>query len=199
MTNSPIEYTPEELAHQAYLATLTPAERFYLEHQDLAGQVARAQHKKSTIFDLEDIEQAVWLAVYAQVKKLVGRPQAFIRNFMARAAVQWAEAQRVEHMHATACFIYTPDLVRHQLELGAWESDPDGDWDMRLDVRMAFDRLEAPEQEILTRAYREHESFKSSTDRMRLSRAIDKMAAWLNGQADIKVMAIDEVLHHENN
>lgn len=198
MTHPPVDPIIEELAHQTYLATLSPAERFYLEHQDLASQVARAQHKKSTIFELEDIEQAIWVAVYAQVKKLVGRPQAFVRNFMARAAVQWAEAQRVEHMHATACFIYNPDIVRHQLELGAWESDPDGDWDMRLDVRKAYERLEEAEQEVLVRAYRKHESIKSSTDRMRLLRAIDKMAAWLNGQVDIRVMAIDEVLHREN-
>lgn len=177
---------------------MTKAEIFVDDYARRVDSIAMREHKHSTIFTVEDLKQEIWAAVFKEFEKLVGKPEGFIINFMNRAAGRFAEKSRIEQMYQTGTFIYTPDLVKVQLELDAWNSDPGGDWDMRLDVRAAFDSLSAKHQDLIFRAYRLDESFKDNPSaRKELSRARDHMAHFLNNGAHVRTVSLDDVLREE--
>lgn len=177
-------------------ATMTPEERFVDDYEHRVTGIALREHKHSTIFTVEDLKQEIWAAVFKEIDKLLHKGEGFVINFMNRAAGRFAEKRRHDEMYATGTFIYTPEEVKYQLEVGAWESTPEGDWDMRLDVRGAYDRLGERDQHLIHQFYREHEKLSSSETRAK-NRAIDKMSHMLNGGAHVKAITLDDVLREE--
>lgn len=177
-------------------ALMTPEERFVDDYAHRVEGIALREHKFSTIFSVEDLKQEIWAAVFKEIHKLLPKGEGFVINFMNRAAGRFAEKRRHDEMYATGTFIYTPDEVKFQLEVGAWESTPEGDWDMRLDVRDAYDRLGERDQHLIHEYYREHKKLSDSENRARL-RAIDKMAHMLNSGAHVKAISLDDVLREE--
>lgn len=176
---------------------MTEKEIFVDDYAARADAIASREHKASTIFDKEDIKQEIWMACFKEIDKLLNKSEGFIVNFMNRAAGRFVEKARVENMYHTGTFIYTPQIVRTCLEIGAWESTPEGDWDMRLDVRNAYQTLNERQRDVVFRAYRLDESLSSAAERVTLKRALEHMANVLNQGAHIKAISLDDVLREE--
>lgn len=185
--------TPEEDPRRALMS---PEERFVDDYAHRVEGIAVREHKHSTIFSVDDLKQEIWAALFKEIDKLLNKGEGFIINYMNRAAGRYVQKQRIEEMYATGTFIYTPDLIKHQLEIGAWESTPDGDWDMRMDVREAYDRLGERDQYLVHHFYRLDEKL-SATEIRAKNRAIDKMVHTLNTGAHVKTVSLDDVLREE--
>jgi DNA-directed RNA polymerase specialized sigma24 family protein len=161
---------------------------------DTVEKAAHKELKGSKIFEAEDLMQEAWAVLTKDWEKFHSKGTSFVYGAAARVMQQYAARERASYGYFTGAFIYTPEIVRTQLELGAWESTPEGDWDMRLDVRAAYDALDERDRTIVARAYRFGESLKTSSERNILSRAIEKMSDHLNKGAGVKAASLDDLL-----
>jgi hypothetical protein len=169
--------------------------RTFVEFYDeTVAKAARKEHKGSKLFDIDDLKQEAWLVLLPKWEKFHERGVRFVYTAAQVAMQRYAQKERIDYGYFSGAFIYTPEIVRTQLELGAWESTPEGDWDIRLDVRDAYEALGERDQHIVWRAYRLNESFESSTDRSTLSRAMDKMANYLNEKVGVRAGNLDDLV-----
>lgn len=163
------------------------AEEFVEKYQDQVSRAARKEHQQTHLFDVEDLEQEVWLGLLPYYKRMDANGPGFVYNAALTLARRYAERERTDVMYYRGAFIYTPQMVAGELEVGAWESDPNADWDLRLDLQRAYDTLSEREQHLLHEKYLKGISpTNSSPDRKVIERAIDKMTHWLNGNAGLE-------------
>lgn len=166
-------------------------DEFIQTYGEIVRTAAKREHKDSHLFTVEDLEQECWMALLPYVDRLAAESTGFIYRAAQNAASRYAESERQDHMYFRGCYVYTPDAVRLQLEVGAWESTPEGDWDMRLDVRDAYDQLNAAEQEALFCRFYLGEPSGTSARRNLIARGVDKMTNYLNGNAAVESMDLE--------
>lgn len=120
----------------------------------------------------------------------------FVRTLSERKGTAFCASERYVFQHYSAEWIYTPKEIRRILpdffdgfafldapkrpEGGRQTLEGDGLSIAAMDVRAAYEQLNEQEQVYLARAYRDHEPQKTSRDKMRVSRAVDRMVAILN-------------------
>ena len=159
----------------------TNSDEFVREYEDVIKRAARNEHKGSTVFDRSDLEQEAWLAILPHWPRMAAEGEGFIYKSAATAMQRYAANERVDFEYFSGKFVYTPDVVRTQLELGLDREDACGDWDIRLDVREAWKSLPLRENDLIYRVYFQGETVDWwSTERRMLNRAVDKMTEILN-------------------
>lgn len=168
---------------------------FVLRYTDTLQRAAKKELKGSKVFDRDDLTQEAWLAILPYWEKLHEGGEGLVYTAAATAMRRYAAKQRVDYDYFSGRFIYTPEVVKAQLELGAWESTGEGDWDIRLDVQNAYEKLDLVGQGIIDYVYKHGKSIER-TDRAsfhRLERAIEKMANILNEGAKPSLVNMEEV------
>lgn len=166
-------------------------EEFVAEYSDLVERAARKEHKDSRLFTVEDLQQEIWVALLPYTRKLDAQGAGFVYASAVHAAARYAERERNDHQYFQGSFIYTPDLVKAQLELGAWYGEISGDWDLRLDIREVYETLSDRERKLLFAKYMLGLEPGSSTNRSTVSRAIEKMTHRLNGKLNVETLDLE--------
>lgn len=168
---------------------------FVLRYTDTLQRAAKKELKGSRLFDRDDLVQEAWLAILPYWGKLHEGGEGLVYTAAATAMRRYATKQRVDYDYFSGRFIYTPEVVKAQLELGAWESTGEGDWDIRLDVQNAYEKLDLVGQDIVSRVHKhgEHLRREDAVNRRRLERAIEKMANILNEGAKPSLINMEEV------
>lgn len=168
---------------------------FVLAYTPTLERAAKKELKGSRVFDRDDLMQEAWLAILPYWKKLHEGGEGLVYTAAATAMRRYAAKQRVDYDYFSGRFIYTPEVVKTQLELGAWESTGEGDWDIRLDVHNAYEKLDLASQGVVDRVYKRGESINRSerAELSRLDRAIEKMANILNEGAKPSLINMEEV------
>lgn len=168
---------------------------FVVEYGDIVARAARREHQQTHLFEVDDLIQEVWLGLLPYWKRLHSQGPGFVFRAAQNVASQYAQRERIDVMYYKGAFIYTPDMVRGELEVGAWLSaDHEGDWDMRIDIQNAYDQLNDKEQHVLFEKYmRGISPDRDGADRKTLDRSIDKMCHWLNGKAGMEHVPLETV------
>lgn len=156
---------------------------FVIRYTPTVNKAARNAHKGSTFVDADDLAQEAWTYLLRHWQQLHNDGAEPLVYATASEAIRYyLTRERVDYAYFSGQFIYNPEIVRTALESGAWDLDPSGDWDIRLDVQEAYESLKPEQQELLHRVYTLGEKLDgNSAERKALNRAIDRMAHNLNG------------------
>lgn len=188
-------------ATEAPAATLT--DEFYLKYQSEVARIAAREHKKSTIFGVEDVEQAIWEHVIKRFGDYADLDEKLVYMRLQRAARAFATTQRIEYMYATGSFIYTPKIVAAYLDTCAWQPlEEVPDIDARVDLIEAFAilRERAPKQAaaVFKRYGMGEGEEMSSTERSNLSDGVEAICHRLNTGLRLSAESIDLAIAREN-
>ena len=180
----------------------TMDDAFYLQHQETAGRIAAREHRSSTIYDVEDLEQAIWEHVVKAWPEYAGQDEKLVYVLMRRAARTYATQARIEHMYATGSFIYTPKLVAAYLDTCAWKPIEEvPDVDARVDMQEAYEllRKKAPRQAAAVfKRYGLGEGDLSSTEKSNLSAGVESICHRLNSGLRLQAESIDLTASRES-
>lgn len=169
---------------------------FYETYAPEAYAIAARNHHRSSIVDVQDIEQAIWEHVLVNWKHYAKAEERFVSIYMAKAARGFMRQERVEHMYATGAFIYTPKITAAYLDTCAWEPLEDvPDIDARVDLQEAFVllRASAPKQaEAVFKRYGLGEQLTES-EQKNLSRGVESLTHRLNSGLRLQAESIDLV------
>lgn len=168
---------------------------FYLQYAETAGRIAIREHRKSTIYDTSDLEQAIWVHVFGNFSEYFERDEKLVYSLMHRAARTFAAKARIDHMYASGTFIYTPSMVAAYLETCAWEPIEEvPDIDARVDLIEAFGllRKSAPKQAAAVfKRYGLKETGLSDSERFNVSTGVESITHRLNSGLRLQAESID--------
>jgi hypothetical protein len=178
-------------------------DQFYLDWLPSAQRIAAREHRDSTLFARDDIEQAIWEHVIGNWKHYVAiEDPKFVEIYMTKAARGYVRKERVDFMYFAGAFVYTPKIVAAFLETCAWKPlEEVPDVDARVDLREAFEllRKSAPSQAAAVfKRYGLNEDEMSSAERMNLSRGVDAICHRLNSGLRLSAESIDLAISKEN-
>lgn len=153
----------------------------YLELEPLVLNIAGSEWKNSTIFDIDDVDQAIWLHIMEHWSEYENADKGLFIHMAKRAARKWCEKQRIDYMYATGGYYYTTGMVRRYMEEAVWcapENSPDVD--ARADLSEAYDKLPRGQKAAIYKRYALKEPLTNSTERTAESRAINAITHRLN-------------------
>lgn len=160
---------------------------------DTIENISRSVAYDYPCVEKDDVYQHLCLMIL-QEQSLSNPDQEGVVGTLFKIAKRYAKQQRVEALHISVQYAYRPSDVRKILEtlfeytewMDGWvpedaESIKDSadSLDLHSDVSWAFSQLQKPQKEILYRRYGLREDLDNS-DRVRLSRATDKLVEVLN-------------------
>ncbi len=149
----------------------------------------------------EDIAQEMFSKLLSQWSTIEAQPEGdwpkLITYRARQAGVHYCQTERHHYQARTTEWIYTPSEIRrvfaeHYFTPGAWLDAPkrpewgeqtlkgDGLCVVLWDVQKGYESLSEQDQTIIMRAYQCHETLTTSAEKMRLSRAIDRVTHAMN-------------------
>lgn len=174
---------------------------------DVAAEIDRAARVARTPNDmlpLEDLVQELWV-FYLEQPAFDGYSVAQKQSLLVKRARKILQQERIDYMHFTGTFVYTPDAVRTILANSVWAEVDDIGYDVegRADVQGAMKSLSIDARRLLYRRFvlGAHQNFTSS-QRSIVTRSVDRIARELNSQ--VRVDAVDATFvntrgeYHEN-
>ena len=174
---------------------------------DVAAEIERAARVARTPNDmlpLEDLVQELWV-FYLDTPVMHSYPAQKQQSLLVKQARKTLQQERIDYMHFTGTFVYTPDAVRTILANSVWAEVDDIGYDVegRVDVQTAMKSLSIDARRLLYRQFVLGELGKFTEAQRRTSyRAVDKIARELNSQ--VRVDAVDATFvntrgeYHEN-
>lgn len=142
--------------------------------------IARKHHRHTDVITLDDLIQEMWLEWCSDPDYRERATQNQLRGWMVRVAKTAAQKERVDYMHFTGQFEYTPGMVRNLLETAVFAAGEDcRDQDARLDVLVELRRLPYKQREAVFKRYATNTRL-SGTETSRVSRAVDTITIRLN-------------------
>ena len=166
-------------------------------------RTAAREHKKATIFTIEDMEQAIWEHALSNFSEYADAEPGIVDALMKRAARTYATRQRIEHMYATGSFIYTPKLVAAYLDSCVWEPVEEvPDVDARVDLQEAFADLQQTHPKRADAVFKryglgEGDSL-SESERKNLERGIESLCHKLNSGLRLTAESIEYAISRES-
>lgn len=114
----------------------------YLSLEPIVNQVASSEWKGSTVYEMEDVAQAIWVHMMENWAEYAKADTALVVFMAKRAARAFCQRQRVDYMYANGAFLYTQGIVRRMLEDTVF-CDPEHatDVDARVDINEAMGHL----------------------------------------------------------
>ncbi len=153
----------------------------YLQLEPLVNDVASREWKRSVLFGIEDVAQAIWEHMMANWSHYEGREEALIRHMARRAARNYCLEQRNQYMYATGAFLYTPGMVRRFLEDVVWCSAGDCmDVEARCDLSEAYTHLPKGQKAAVYKRYAMREPLVRNAEQVAESRAVAAITHRLN-------------------
>lgn len=153
----------------------------YLELEPLVNEIASQEWKRSALYELDDVVQAIWLHMMEHWKDYEEASVPLTRHMVRRAAKAFCEKQRVDYMYAMGAYLYTPALVRRYLETVVWcapENCPDVD--ARVDLTEALGKLSTVQHAAIYKKYALKEPLTTPGERTAESRGVSAITNRLN-------------------
>lgn len=159
-------------------------------HGDMLRKIARREHRKVRTLEVEDVEQHVFLTLFSRAKGTDFRlwESAGIADLAIKIAREYVNKERIDYMHFSCAYIYTPAMVEMYLKDCAWSMPEDiPDVDGRMDVMAEFDNLPLRQRQVLFAKYGMGERFADADPRRKMAeRAVDKITERLNTGVGMK-------------
>lgn len=163
---------------------------FYDQYADRFFGIAVAQHRQSKLFDLSDVEQAIWLHFIERWDTVKEYPEGQIMSLAKQAAQRFCVNERQDYMYFTGQYVYSGDEVKAILEESTWVSNEDViDIEGRMDVQREFANLPANQQRALFRKFARGEVL-DSTGRGLVARGLKRLTNLMNNSA-VQKEAVD--------
>ncbi|WP_346921380.1 hypothetical protein [Glutamicibacter creatinolyticus] len=126
---------------------------FVTVHHDTVVKVAETVARSFKTVDAEDLAQDMWESLGKGWKKIIESSRS-VRSVLFAVAKRIANEERIDYMHFTGSFLYTPDEVRDILESSAWvEVEKAPDVEGRADVTQKFEKLPSGQKAALFKRY----------------------------------------------
>lgn len=173
----------EDTAEDFNLYELEPTmtHEFYMEHKETVERIARQQHKRSKIFSVDDVEQAIWLAFAQRWLAIRSYPAKSVVQLARMAAAEWCKKERLDYSYFLGKVIYTTEEVKRILRESTWEDlGPGIDVEGRVDVRAAFKSITPAMQRNVFRIYGLKDREASSAVQVSASRGVRAITDHLN-------------------
>lgn len=118
----------------------------YLTLEPMVNAIASQEWKRSHIYSIDDVTQAIWehmMANWPEYEKKYNEENIYLFKHMARRAARaFCMQERIKYMYAHGAFLYTPGMVRRYLEDVVWCSPEDcRDVDARADLTEALEKI----------------------------------------------------------
>jgi hypothetical protein len=155
----------------------------YEEHGPLVARIAKREHKGAMTVTVEDVEQAIWLFMFENIRHLTGYTAPGITDLATKSARKYLLQERIDYMHFMGNFIYTPEIVETYLKDAVWSNVEDvPDIDGRVDVTDEFNKLPLATRKLMFKKYAlgEPPASADSTGRSTIDRAVVRITNNLN-------------------
>ena len=180
----------------AYIDRIAVNEWLTNVHGDMLRQIARREHRKVRTLDVEDVEQHVMTTLYSRAKGTDFRlwEKAGIADLAIKISREYVNKERIDYMHFSCAYIYTPSMVEAFLQNCVWNMPQDiPDVDGRIDVIAEFDNLPLRQRQVLFTKYGLGERFADADPRRRMAdRAVDKITERLNTRVGMKRVELSD-------
>lgn len=175
-------------------------------------QVARRAHSGCQTVEIDDVEQAIWLAfsekmVRDRILEVDGMTElmrvgtdfnawgpAGIRHLATQVANEYVATERVNYMYWSGRFVYTPALVEGYLKDAVWKEVEDvPDIDGRADVQREFANLSLMAKRDIFHKFGlgEPPESENAPARMRIDRGIQRITDRLNMNLGTKQVGLE--------
>ncbi|WP_029090092.1 hypothetical protein [Brevibacterium album] len=150
---------------------------------------ARRARTSNDILSLEDLEQELWV-FWLEHGSIQDYTDAKKRSLLSQEARKRLRAERVDYMHFSGAFHYTPDAVRKVLREYSWAEITDiHDVEGKADVDSAFAKLTHAQRENLFRMFALDEADRMShAEKVSAYRAVDRICDTLNGRLEAEIL-----------
>lgn len=159
-------------------------------HEDMLRKIARREHRKVRTLDIDDVEQHLFLTLFQKAKGTDFRlwETAGIADLAIKISREYVNKERIDYMHFSCAYIYTPGMVEGYLQGFVWDMPEDiPDVDGRMDVMAEYNNLPLRQRQVLFLKYGTGEKFASEDPRRRMAeRAVDKITERLNTAVGMK-------------
>ena len=160
-------------------------------------KIARREHKGVRTVEQEDVVQQVLLKFYEYSK---GTDFSIwdkdgIADLAIKEARKYVNRERIDYMHFSCNYIYTPAMVERYLIEGVWQEVEDvPDMDGRVDVMREYNALPLPQRQVLFIKYGLGETIPNADPRRKMAdRAVDTITARLNISAQMRRLELSDV------
>ncbi|GAA1411859.1 hypothetical protein AUR04nite_00690 [Glutamicibacter uratoxydans] len=179
----------------------TTFEEFQHKYWEVVHNVCKKIGRTSATVEAEDLEQDVWVSMQEKDhwKKILDYEKS-IPGVLKKQAERLATKERVDYMHFSGSYMYTPKDVRRILSESVWcEAEKAPDIEGRVDVRREFDKLvEARRLAIYKRYGHGFDSFElTRSEQMAFYRGIDQITDRLNMAAKFYSYSYENSLSDE--
>ena len=172
--------TETDEAVSIYADEPTMTREFCEEYGDQIKAIARNQHKSSSIFEADDVEQAIWMAFASRWMSVRHYSSRKILKIARQAGAEWCKKERLDYAFFQGRVIYTTEEVKRILRESTWEAlGPGIDVEGRVDVRAAFASLTKGQRENVFRLYGLKEKV-TPAQLVQVSRGVRAITDYLN-------------------
>ena len=166
-------------------------------HGAMVSKIARREHNGVRTVEPEDVEQTVLQALFEYAKGTDFRnwDTNGIADLAIKEARKYVNRERIDYMHFSCNYIYTPAMVTTYLREAVWaELENVPDIDGRVDVKREYDALPLRQRRLLFRKFGLGEQFPASetADRLAIGRAVDKITERLNISATLRRLEMSD-------
>lgn len=165
----------------------------YLHLEPMVNQVAFQEVKDSYIFEVDDITQELWMFVVLKWSEIFDKDDDLQFFILQRYARTWCARQRIEHMHFTGAYLYTPKIIRERLDDSVFCDPADArDVDARVDITQLYDKLSRGRKASIYKRYALKEPYGSKAEEVSVSEGVTIICDRLNMAQKIVVASLDE-------
>jgi DNA-directed RNA polymerase specialized sigma24 family protein len=165
----------------------------YLHLEPMVNQVAYQEVKNSYIFEVDDIVQELWMFAVARWDEIRTKDDDLQFFVLQRYARTWCAKQRVEYMHFTGAYLYTPKIIRERLDDSVFCDPADAmDVDARVDITQLYDKLSRGRKASIYKRYALKEPYGSKAEEVSVSEGVTMICDQLNLAQKIIAGPLDE-------
>lgn len=126
---------PSQLVHSL--------EDFHTVYAPAVSKISRKVSNEFKTVDAEELEGMLWVDIAGTWQNIIEATGKFtVPGILRRRAIQHANKERIDYMHFSGSYLYTPKDVRKILSESAWSDvEQAPDIEGRVDVRRWFDTL----------------------------------------------------------
>lgn len=165
-------------------------------HGDMLRKIARREHRKLRTAEVEDVEQHLFLTLFSRARGTDFRlwDPAGIADLAIKISREYVNKERIDFMHFSCAYIYTPSMVEAFLQNCVWNMPDDiPDVDGRMDVITEYENLPLRQRQVLFIRYGMGEKFANADPRRKMAdRAVDKITERLNTRVGMKRVELSD-------
>lgn len=179
---------------------ITTVNDFYTVYHEDVARISRKVANEFKTVQAEDLEQDLWVDLTETWEKILEASKFTVQSIIRRRALQLANKERIDYMHFSGSYLYTPKDVRKILSESAWsEVDQAPDVEGRVDVRAKFDKLAPGRKAAIFKRYGLGFTYKelSKSEQNALERGISNITDWLNSSLNFYSVSYDSAFKDE--